>query len=264
MGWFLPILSAIGGSVATGLFNQHSANQQMGFQENAMKNSIQWKAEDMRKAGINPILASGMNTSVPSGASAQMPDLGHSLASVMTSASAVEAVQREQDRKDAMLEFEQAFKESETALNNALRGKAEKETNELIPSQVKLNHTNAQTLRESAKKMQAEVILINQNVMESMQRIQHLREDILLLRKKGYNTDVHTELLEKQKQYQEEVKRTQEQLTRKEQYLADMEEAKVPYTQRYFKSQHAFEEAKKDWFSRLGHGAPLGGAQYHR
>lgn len=49
------------------------ADAQMKFQENAFRNRHQWEVEDLRAAGLNPILsATGGQAPVPSGASATM------------------------------------------------------------------------------------------------------------------------------------------------------------------------------------------------
>lgn len=111
MGWFLPVLSAIGGSLVSGLFGQASANKSMDFQREALQNSIQWKVADMKKAGLNPILASGMNTSVPSGATAQMPDLGGTLSKAISSSVELEKLQAEIDKLKAEKEKLDSAKE---------------------------------------------------------------------------------------------------------------------------------------------------------
>lgn len=79
------ILAAIGGSTVTGLFNQYSANKQMDFQSKMSNTSYQRAMADMKKAGLNPILAAKVGgASTPSGAMATMPDLGSTINSAMT------------------------------------------------------------------------------------------------------------------------------------------------------------------------------------
>lgn len=94
-------VAAIGGSIMSGLFGQSSASRSIDFQREAMQNSIQWKVADMKKAGLNPILASGMNTSVPSGATAQMPDLGASLSRAVSTANEQKAIEKQLEVADA-------------------------------------------------------------------------------------------------------------------------------------------------------------------
>lgn len=91
-----PVAAALAGSVATGLINQRSANKsmqfssaqaarQMRFQDEQSRTQYQRAVADMRKAGINPMLAAklggnaAMSGAMGSGAQATMPDLGSTI-----------------------------------------------------------------------------------------------------------------------------------------------------------------------------------------
>jgi len=73
----MDVWSALAGSVATGLFNQRSANKQMRFQDESSRTQYQRAVADMKAAGLNPMLATKLGgNAAMSGASASMPDLG--------------------------------------------------------------------------------------------------------------------------------------------------------------------------------------------
>lgn len=91
-----PLAAAIGGSIVTGLFNQRSANKsmqyssaqaarQMQFQDDQSRTQYQRAVADMKKAGLNPMLAAklggnaAMSGAMGSGAQATMPDLGSTI-----------------------------------------------------------------------------------------------------------------------------------------------------------------------------------------
>jgi len=93
------------GSVASGLFSAKSASDNRDFQEEMSNTSYQRAMKDMRKAGLNPILASKLGgASTPPGAMAQIPDLGQSLNAGMNTALAEERLGYDAEKIDAEIE----------------------------------------------------------------------------------------------------------------------------------------------------------------
>jgi hypothetical protein len=96
------------GSLATGLFNQRSANKQMRFQDTSSRTQYQRAVADMKAAGLNQLLAAkvGGNAAM-SGASASMPDLG----STMNSAQSIRNQKNVQDAQVAQIELGNKIRE---------------------------------------------------------------------------------------------------------------------------------------------------------
>ena len=85
MGWFSDNAGAVvggvlglGGSLWSSNANAEAAAAQIAFQREAMQHRYQWTMADLKKAGLNPMLAIGnmSNSSVPSGAMAHYENPG--------------------------------------------------------------------------------------------------------------------------------------------------------------------------------------------
>jgi hypothetical protein len=111
-----PWVGNVLGSVGSAFLSQKSADKQMSFQANQSNTAYQRAMADMKAAGLNPILAAKLGgASTPSGAMANIPDFGSTMASA-TSAQATQkqaevAEKRQEQDKD---KIEQEIKNLKT------------------------------------------------------------------------------------------------------------------------------------------------------
>lgn len=107
-----PLVAAVAPSLIAGAasaYGQHKANQsnrkiareQMAFQERMSNSAVTRRMADLKRAGINPILAGTSGASSPSGASAQMQNIGAGAQEAVGSARASVMVRKQLRLLDA-------------------------------------------------------------------------------------------------------------------------------------------------------------------
>ena len=92
---------SIGGSALSYALSKKEAKRQRRFQERMFRNRYSYTMEDMRNAGLNPILAAKQGPgSAPGGAMAQVPDLGKGLGGALVGAQTALTAQQVKTEKE--------------------------------------------------------------------------------------------------------------------------------------------------------------------
>jgi len=165
MDW--SAIASFGGDLVGGLLNQRSANKQMGFQERMSSTAYQRAMQDMKLAGLNPMLAAKQGgASTPGGASAQF--------NTKMGSSAVQAYQQ-----NRMTDAQVSLANAQANQANAAAAKSAAETSQIIPAQ-----TNLMRAQEEASKM---------SVTEAQERIRKIRSEVLSIRQSTKLTKQRTE-----------------------------------------------------------------------
>lgn len=118
-----PALGGLFGGVASAVGLKYQADQsrdvmaqQMGFQERMANTAHQREVQDLRAAGLNPILsAGGSGAPSPAGAGAQIPDFGSIAGQVVGSAAEMVRLRNEFNQAQASVRNMDASAQKQTA-----------------------------------------------------------------------------------------------------------------------------------------------------
>lgn len=193
------IVAAVGGSVVSGLFNSASASDNRYFQAKQRSTAYQTAVEDLKKAGLNPMLAYGNGPApTPSGSTAapvSFGDMGYSSAKdakVKTeTAKLLEEQQKTEQEKQRQARAEAAAKESEVALNqirgNQMYQQIDKEQLNIDALQQQVPYASANAAADhlarlaTLKKMEQETNHIIQEAATGKATEEHIRKLIEMI-----------------------------------------------------------------------------------
>lgn len=181
-------LISAGGSLIQGLFGQSSAQASMDFQKEVLQNRNQWMVQDLKKAGLNPILAAGATSSgSAAGAQAHIDNPGEK---AVSSALQYKMADLAKDR----LITDQREAESRIYKNNAERDFIITQSNAITPqmelTKAKTGEAVAQTEYIGTSSDQ-----IRQNIQESIERMREIDARVSKLRSDIYTAEKERALL---------------------------------------------------------------------
>lgn len=168
---------AVLGSAVTGMFNQSSANKQMDFQKDMSDTAHQREVDDLRKAGLNPILSAtgGSGASTPIGAKAELEN-------PIPNVNAARAL----DLQNKSVESQISLNSASATEKNALAAKATEETKNYSVQRDLMVKQSAQTEMDTLRSQaQTEATrlgmrLTEKQIAELDARIESLRSGIEL------------------------------------------------------------------------------------
>ena len=175
LSW-LPGVAGFAGSLFSSSANQASAQASMDFQREVLQNRNQWAVEDLRKAGLNPILAAGTTQSTAQGATYQTENPASSAVQSYVASKQASIASRQQDNQDAIAKAQVSVLNSQASANTAKALKDAQDVTEskarigMMPSQIEsygasaaFNRSNAMYLEKMTSQLdyQAQQILSN-------------------------------------------------------------------------------------------------------
>jgi len=201
-------LISAGGSLLQGLFGQSSAQASMDFQREVLQNRNQWMVQDLKKAGLNPILAAGaISSGSAAGAQAHIDNPGEkAVSSAMQYKMADLAKERlitDQREAESRINKNNAERDLIITQSNAIQPEVaykKAKTAESVAS-TELIGATAEETREKVKVAQAKVVEIygqvsklEADIRRSEAERKHLIEQIKVARSQAHKNALEANL----------------------------------------------------------------------
>lgn len=192
MGWFSDIAGplvggvlGLGGSLWASENSAESAAASIAFQREALQNKYQWSVADMKKAGLNPALAyGGISSGVPSGAVAKFENPGAAAVQSAAAAKQIQIAERQQSNLDmvAKAQADNFSAQSVKAAAETANINAQTESG-LYVNQSEMYGASADEMRQKKDLLITQQKQIEQDIIESAQRVEKLGQEVENLRK---------------------------------------------------------------------------------
>lgn len=169
----------LAGSLFSGFSNQSSANKSLQWQQDFAKNKYQYMVSDLKAAGLNPMLATGMSPGSTGGAQATMDNPGTAAVEGYRAANSAKVAQQQQANQNAITkaQVEQAQAQTAKTLEEAKLVKAQTDestfrVSDFMPSQMGMFTSSAKQSEAQASYLGEQIGFVKQQISESSKRMQ--------------------------------------------------------------------------------------------